>query len=150
MSDVPGPGGDRFDAVERLRRTPDGVRADETGRSEAGDGASKLVRLPHRPRRMTEDAGERRRKTWRSEGGSVFDPAPTRPVLRSELQCETGAWPVDLGPAWQHVPDEEPGGAEHGGSVIDLGAWRKRAGDAAPAVGIRRMAKPRRIGPDTP
>ncbi|MFI6996422.1 hypothetical protein [Nocardia sp. NPDC050175] len=121
--------------------------ATETGRAEAGDGASKLIRLPHRPRRMTEDASERPRKTWRSEGGSHFDPAPTRPVTRSELQGETGAWPVD--PA--RAPEHDPSGAEQDASVIDLAALRrKRASDDAPAAGIRRMGKPRRIRPDTP
>ncbi|WP_405166767.1 hypothetical protein OG203_17685 [Nocardia sp. NBC_01499] len=131
--------------MERLRRKLEGWKAAETGRPEVGDDAAKLIRLPHRPRRMTEDASERPRKPWQSEG-SVFDPAPTRPVLRSELQRETGAWPVD--PA---LPASEDEPAEHDGSVIDLGALRrKRAGDNGPAAGIRRVAKPRRIGPDVP
>ncbi|WP_135232804.1 hypothetical protein [Nocardia sp. CS682] len=137
--------------MERVRRKLEGMKTGETGRSEAGDGASKLIRLPHRPRRMTEDAGERPRKTWRSEGGSVHDSAPTRPVMRSELQRETGAWPVDPGATWHAPPEGDPGKAEQDASVIDLGALRrKRAGDDAPAAGARRMVKPRRIGPDKP
>ncbi|WP_433657823.1 hypothetical protein ACQPW1_39100 [Nocardia sp. CA-128927] len=144
-------GENRFDAVERLRKKLEGKKAAETERPEAGDGASKLIRLPHRPRRMTEDVSERPRKTWQSEGGSVFDAAPTRPVMRSELQRETGAWPVDPNLAQHPAPEGEPGGAEHDGSVVDLAALRrKRAAADAPAAGIRRMAKPRRIRPDTP
>ncbi|GAA5071498.1 hypothetical protein [Nocardia iowensis] len=146
---LPGPGDNRFDAVERMRRRLEGTKPAETGRPEAGDGASKLIRLPHRPRRMSEDVGERPRKPWQPAGGSAFDPAPTRPVLRSELQRETGAWPIDPSLAWQPAAEDDPGSAEQGGSVIDLGALRaKRAGDDVPAAGIRR--KPRRIGPDTP
>ncbi|MFF7943983.1 hypothetical protein ACFZC5_30110 [Nocardia gamkensis] len=40
----------------------------------------------------------------------------------------------------------DPGSAEPEGNVVDLDALRrKRAGDDAPAAGIRRMVKPRRI-----
>lgn len=128
--------------MERLRRKLEGLKAPESDRAEAGE--SKLIRLPHRPRRMTEEAAERPRKTWRSEG-ATFDAPPTRPVTRSELQAETGAWPADAG------PQDDRGGTEHDASIIDLGASRrKRAGRDAPAAGIRRVAKPRRIGPDTP
>ncbi|WP_378738218.1 hypothetical protein [Nocardia brasiliensis] len=148
---LPGPGENRFDAVERLRRKLEGLKAAETGGTEAGDGASKLIRLPHRPRRMSEDVGGRPRKPWQSAGGSASDPAPTRPVLRSELQRETGAWPIDPALARQPAAADDPGRAEQDGSVIDLGAVRaKRAGDDVPASGTRRMAKPRRIRPDTP
>ncbi|MGK8524919.1 hypothetical protein ACRS6B_26775 [Nocardia asteroides] len=112
-----------------------------------GDETSKVIRLPRRPRRVAEEAGERPHKTWRSERGAVYDPAPTKPVLRSELQRETGWWPVDPGAALHPGPEGGPSGAEHEGSVVDLDALRrKRAGDQAPAAGIRRMAKPRRIG----
>lgn len=138
----PGSGGNRFDAVERLRRKLEGMKAAATGSFEAADRTSKLTRLPRRPRRTTEEAGERPHKTWRSDGGggSVYDPAPTRPVLRSELERETGWWPVDAGPA----PDADSGSAENDGSVIDLASRRRRD---APAGGIRRVARPRRIRP---
>ncbi|MFI6170627.1 hypothetical protein ACIBCN_27850 [Nocardia sp. NPDC051052] len=129
--------------MERLRRKLEGLKAAESDRAEEGE--SKLIRLPHHPRRMTEDAAERPRKTWRSEGGSAFDAPPTRPVTRSELQGETGAWPADAG------SQDDQGGVGQDASIIDFGASRrKRAGRDAPAAGIRRMAKPRRIGPDTP
>ncbi|MFF0488171.1 hypothetical protein ACFYTQ_04030 [Nocardia sp. NPDC004068] len=148
MSDPPRPGGTNFDAVERMDRQPEDSRTAETGRAEAETRASKVIRLPHRPRRTTEDTPDRRRKPRQPEGGAVYDPAPTRPVMRSELQ-ETGAWPVDLRPAWQHTPVDVPDDAERDGSVIDLGASRrKRASAEAPGAGIRRVAKPRRIGPD--
>lgn len=144
---MPGPGGKRFDKLERLRRKLEGMKASESGSPGAGDGTSNVTRLPRRPRRVTEEAGERPHKTWRAEGGSVYDPAPTRPVLRSELQRETGWWPVDPGAARPLAPEDDPGSAEQEASVVDLDALRrKRAGDDAPAVGIRRMAKPRRIG----
>lgn len=143
MSDaiVPGSGGNRFDAVERLRRKLEGHRAAEAGSPEADQGAAKLTRLPRSPRRMTDEAGERPRKTWRTEGDAIHEAPPTRPVLRSELQRDTGWWTADPG----QVPEGAP---EHDGSVIDLGAARrKRARDDAPAAGIRRRARPRRIGP---
>ncbi|MBF6133336.1 hypothetical protein IU501_10030 [Nocardia otitidiscaviarum] len=152
MSDreVPGrgrpsePGEPGFDAVEHLRRKLEGMKAAEAGASEAG----KPIRLPRRPRRTSEEPGERARKTWRSEGsGSVYDPAPTRPVLRSELQRETGWWQAGPDSAWLPTVQPDPAGAEQDGSVIDFGAARrKRAGADGPARGGRRMAKPRRIG----
>jgi hypothetical protein len=132
--------------MERMRRKlEEGMKAVETPGS--GDGTSKVTRLPRRPRRVTEEAGERPHKTWRSEGGSVYDPAPTKPVLRSELQRETGWWPVRPGAVHRAVPEDDPGSAEPDENVVDLDALRrKRAGGDAPAVGIRRMVKPRRIG----
>ncbi|MFF0455018.1 hypothetical protein [Nocardia africana] len=123
--------------------------------------APKVVQLPRRPRRVADDAAKPPRKTWRSEGGRGPDPAPTRPVMRSELQRETGAWPVDSGAAWHGPPvadtgpmvaDEGPapvhaGPAGQDASIVDLDELRrKRAGEGAPAAGIRRIAKPRRIG----
>ncbi|MEV6560325.1 hypothetical protein AB0M22_31720 [Nocardia sp. NPDC051756] len=146
MSDaiVPGSGGNRFDAVERLRRRLEGLKAAEAGSPEADQSAAKLTRLPRSPRRMTEEPGERPRKTWRTEGDAIHEAPPTRPVLRSELQRDTGWWTADPG----QVPDPDSG--EQDGSVIDLGAVRrKRARDDAPAAGIRRRARPRRIGPST-
>ncbi|MTE12812.1 hypothetical protein [Nocardia aurantiaca] len=144
---LPGPGGNRFDAVERLRRKLEELRAAETGSPEADEGNSKLTRLPRRPRRMTEEVSDRPRNAWRPDGGSIYDPAPTRPVLRSELQRETGWWPVDPGPARHPAPAHDPGRADNDGNVIDLGAARrKRAGDDAPVTGVRRPARPRRIG----
>lgn len=127
------------------RKQEEGMKAVET--PGAGDGTSKVTRLPRRPRRVAEEAGERLPKTRRSDRGSVYDPAPTKPVLRSELQRETGWWPVDPGAARHPAPKDDPGSAEPDASVIDLDALRrKRAGDDAPAAGIRRMVKPRRVG----
>ncbi|WP_431956704.1 hypothetical protein [Nocardia lijiangensis] len=134
--------------MERLRRRLEGMKSSETGSPEAGDGTSKVTRLPRRPRRVSE-ADDRPHQPWRSEG-SVYDPAPTRPVLRSELQLETGHWPVDPGVARHPAPEEASGNTEHHGNVVDLAALRrKRAGDDAPAAAIRRMPRPRRIGPKT-
>ncbi|WP_306361512.1 hypothetical protein [Nocardia sp. CC227C] len=159
MSDreVPGrgrpsePGEPGFDAVEHLRRKLEGMKAAESGASGSGASeAGKPVRLPRRPRRMSEESGERPRKTWRSEGGgSVYDPAPTRPVLRSELQRETGWWQAGPGSAWLPTVQPDPAGAEQDGSVIDFGAARRKRADAeGQARGGRRMAKPRRVGSD--
>lgn len=141
---LPGPGGNRFDAVDRLRKKLEGMKAAAAGAPEPGDDAeSKLTRLPRRPRRTTEEVSERPHKTWRSEG-PVYDSPPTRPALRSELERETGWWPVD--PGRHPAPQDDPGRAEQDASVIDLAASRrKRAGDDTP--GTRRMARPRRIGP---
>lgn len=81
--------------------------------------------------------------------------------MRSELQRETGSWPVDSSTAWhgpavadtgRAVAEEGPasvhaGPADQDASVVDLDELRrKRAGERAPAAGIRRIAKPRRIG----
>ncbi|MGW5113558.1 hypothetical protein [Nocardia sp. NPDC004123] len=134
--------------MERLRRQLEALKAAERGNADAGDASSKITRLPRRPRRKNEEAVERPHQPWRPEGGSVYDPAPTRPVLRSELQRETGWWPVDPGPGPYPAPVTDSGSGEQEGSVIDLGAMRrKRAGDDAPATGIRPVARPRRIGP---
>ncbi|WP_282776657.1 MULTISPECIES: hypothetical protein [unclassified Nocardia] len=155
--DVPGRGGPSepgepgFDAVEHLRRKLEGMKAAESGASGAGASeAGKPVRLPRRPRRMSEEPGEQPRKTWRSEGGgSVYDPAPTRPVLRSELQRETGWWQAGPGSAWLPTVRPDAADAEQDASVIDFGAARrKRDGAEGRARGGRRMAKPRRIGSD--
>ncbi|AYF76930.1 hypothetical protein D7D52_27495 [Nocardia yunnanensis] len=135
-----------MDAVERLRKKLESLKAAEAGSPEAGDAASNLTRLPRRPRRMSEEVSPR--KTWQPEGLSAYDPAPTRPVLRSELQRETGWWPVDPGQAGFTPHTDAANGSGEDGSVIDLGtARRKRAAEDAPAAGIRRVAKPRRIGP---
>lgn len=107
--------------------------------------------LPGRPRRVTGRVAKRPRKTWQSEGGGAFDPAPTRPVLRAELQGETGAWPIQPGGNWRSAPEDGSDRAEHSGNVVDLSASiRKRAAEGAPAAGVRRVAKPRRIRPDVP
>ncbi|WP_433576178.1 hypothetical protein [Nocardia brasiliensis] len=126
--------------MERVRRKLEGLRAAETDQPDASDGESKLIRLPHRPRRLKHDAKEPPRNPWQAPG-TVFDPAPTRPVMRSELQRETGEWPVDADPA-------EDGAGEQDASVIDLAALRRKRD--APAAGIRRVAKPRRIDPEQP
>lgn len=144
---LPGPGGKRLDARERMRRKLEGIRAAATG-----DGTSKVTRLPRRPRRVAEEGGERPHKTWHSDGGPVYDPAPTRPVLRSELERGTGWWQIDPGAAQHPAPEDSPDSDEHDASVVDLDALRrKRSGADAPAGRVPRMPKPRRIrNPDSP
>jgi hypothetical protein len=56
--------------------------------------------------------------------------------------ADTGPAVADEGPASIHA-----GPADQDASVVDLDELRrKRAGERAPAAGIRRIAKPRRIG----
>ncbi|MEC3919924.1 hypothetical protein [Nocardia sp. CDC160] len=130
--------------MERLRRKLESLRAADNKPAPTGDGTN-LTRMPRRPRRMTEEVGGPPDQPWRHDGGSRYDPAPTRPVTRSELQRETGWWPADPGANTQ--PEAAPG---HEGSVIDFGAARaRRIGGEAPAAGIRRVARPRRINSDT-
>ncbi|MFE2954742.1 hypothetical protein [Nocardia tengchongensis] len=143
---LPGPGSNRSDAVERLRAKLEAMRAGETATPDAED--SKLTRLPRRPRRTTETAPGPPPMPWNPPGGSVYDPAPTRPVTRAELQGETGWLPVDPGRAPHPAPGDAASRGD--GSVIDFdAARRRRAGDNAPATGIRPSAKPRRIRPGT-
>lgn len=134
-----GPGGSRFDAVERLRRKWEESKAADAGES----GASNVVRLPRLPRRGRTEASEARRRPWYPE--PVYDPAPTRPVTRAELQQETGAWPIDGSPR-RAAPTSES--TERDADVIDLGASRRRraGADSAPAV-TRPRVSPRRVGP---
>ncbi|MFF2551200.1 hypothetical protein ACFVUS_09365 [Nocardia sp. NPDC058058] len=135
--------------MERLRRKLESLKAAETPAPDAEDDASGVTRLPRRPRRMTEEPGARPDQIWRPDGGTIYDPAPTRPVLRSELQRETGWWPVDPGRMPQPAPQDDANAAGPDANIIDLDALRrKRAGDA-PAAGIRRVARPRRIGQST-
>lgn len=94
---------------------------------------------------MKKGAGEPSRKPWQAEG-SAFDPAPTRPVMRSELQRETGEWPIDAHPV-RHDADGSGDGVQDA-SVVDLAALRRKRAADAPAGGIRRVAKPRRIDQD--
>ncbi|MEV0335704.1 hypothetical protein [Nocardia sp. NPDC050717] len=134
-----GSGGSRFDAVERLRRKWEESKAAETGES----GASNVVRLPRLPRRGRTEASEARRRPWYPE--PVYDPAPTRPVTRAELQQETGAWPAG-NPARR--PAAPSASAEHDADVIDLGASRRRRAGADSAPGVTRpRVTPRRVGP---
>ncbi|TLF75319.1 hypothetical protein [Nocardia cyriacigeorgica] len=84
-------------------------------------------------------------KQWRPEYGTVYDPAPTRPVMRSELERETGSWPVGAATTWGTTTSADSHGTDRDGSVVDLDELRrKRAGDDAAAG--RRLPKPRRIG----
>ncbi|MGV9412367.1 hypothetical protein ACWDOP_20845 [Nocardia sp. NPDC003693] len=159
---APDPDANRFDAVERLRRKLERLEAAKTGPAEPeppaadDDGAAaKLTRLPRRPRRMTEEPAQPPRQPWRPDGVPLYDPAPTRPVTRSELQRETGWWPAASPPPGFPAP-EAPGApagsaADQDAGVVDLTAFRrKRSGeDATSFGGIRRMAKPRRISPAT-
>ncbi|APE35431.1 hypothetical protein BOX37_17405 [Nocardia mangyaensis] len=124
--------------MELLRRKRDEMKAAEDVSGAGGGGASNVVRLPKRPRRGREDVGDAQRRPWSPE--TVYDPAPTRPVTRAELQGETGAWPVD-------TAAQAKGNAEHERNVIDLDASRrKRGGASAWSAGPRPRVKPRRIG----
>ncbi|WP_280220006.1 hypothetical protein [Nocardia neocaledoniensis] len=139
QEDGAGPGESRFDAVEQLRR-----KWEESKTAEAGQGGgSNVVRLPRPPRRGRTEASEARRRPWYPE--PVYDPAPTRPVTRAELQQETGAWPAEGAPR-RAAPAS--GSGERDADVIDLGASRRRrAGtDSTPGVTRPRMS-PRRVGP---
>lgn len=119
------------------------MKAAEGGSGATEGGASNVVRLPRWPRRGREDVGEARRRPRFPE--AVYDPAPTRPVTRAELQCESGLWPVDAA-AWSAA--QAGGNAEHERNVISLGASRRnRAGGDASPGGSRPMVMPRRIGP---
>lgn len=124
-----GPDGGRDDAVERLRRKWDELKA-----AEGADPAGNVVRLPRRPRRGRDEVGEAQRRS--RFPGAVDDPAPTRPVTRAELQDESGSWLVH-GAAPAAAP------TEHEGKVIDLGARRNKDGSVRPRV------LPRRVGHDT-
>lgn len=65
--------------------------------------------------------------------------------MRSELERETGSWPVGAATTWGTTTSADSHGADHDGSVVDLDELRrKRAGDDAAAG--RRLPKPRRIG----
>ncbi|MEV0432199.1 hypothetical protein [Nocardia sp. NPDC050413] len=108
------------------------------GRSSAEGAASKVVRLPRRPRHSPQDLDDPRRRPWYSP--PVYDPAPTRPVTRAELQAETGTWSADA--ESQHPADGSPA---HEADVIDLAASRrKRSGDSP--RGARPKMMPRRVG----
>ncbi|QLY27569.1 hypothetical protein [Nocardia huaxiensis] len=147
MSDARGPGENRFDAVERLRRKLEGTKPSDPTTPDSADRAAKVTRLPRRPRRVTETPAERPRRTWHPDNVSAYDPAPTRPVTRAELQRETGWWqatPEAPTPPSNDAPRQEA-------DVIDFGSLRRKPpapGDTAP-TGFRRIAKPRRITPTT-
>lgn len=103
---------------------------------------------------MSEGTAERPRRTWDPEAQSAYDPAPTRPVLRSELEQETGWFPEDRGRAHHPPPepdadralprhtaaDDEPARPERDAGVVDLAAMRQNR-----ANGPRRAPRPRRI-----
>ncbi|BDT89351.1 hypothetical protein GV791_03750 [Nocardia cyriacigeorgica] len=67
-------------------------------------------------------------------------------MLRSELQGETGAWPVHPAATWSSAAAADSHSTDQDASVVDLAARRKRTGDTDPAIGTRRLPKPRRIG----
>ncbi|WP_157573725.1 hypothetical protein [Nocardia jejuensis] len=141
---LPGPGQKRFDAVERLRKKLESMKPPEAAPAPGTD-EPKVIRLPRAPRRALDEDAERPAKPWWPEGGSIYDPAPTRPVTRSELQRETGWWLADPRP---ELPASDDSGPEHGANVLDFGAQRRqRAGADTPARSGRRMARPRRVGP---
>ncbi|MFC9895721.1 hypothetical protein ACFVMC_18710 [Nocardia sp. NPDC127579] len=114
--------------------------SDQEGRNQEPGGNEpdrKVIRLPRRPRRVTEDTAPQPRKTWRTDTGSSFDPAPTRPVSRSELQGETGWWRAETG------ADSPP---ETDGTVVDLDTLRRRrAAENGSIARVRRVPKARRI-----
>lgn len=149
MSDqeVPGPrsaGGKRFDARDTLRRKLEGMRSTETDGPASGDGASKVIRLPRRPRHVQTESDRRSHRP--SDGDSVYDPAETRPVLRSELQGDTGHWPIDPGATTPPTPGHDPGDVEDDRGVVDLDELRRsRAGENPRPTRVRRIARPRRI-----
>ncbi|MEV0248735.1 hypothetical protein AB0H76_19190 [Nocardia sp. NPDC050712] len=146
---APEQGGKRIDARERLRKRLEGMLPPEFGTPDADEEASKVIRLPRRPRRVGDEAAEHP-DPWHPDGSSVYDPAPTRPVLRSELQRETGWWPVDPGAIRHPAAPFDPDGGEHDGSVVDLDALRRQRAEGDNSVrGRRRMARPRRISKDT-
>jgi hypothetical protein len=64
--------------------------------------------------------------------------------MRSELERETGSWPVSAATTWGTASAEAHSSGQDG-SVVDLDKLRrKRAGDDA-ATG-RRLPRPRRVG----
>lgn len=128
--------GSRFDAVERLRRKWEQIKAAEDGSGGADGGGSNVVRLPRPPRRVGEENRGGQRPGLPE---AVSDPAPTRPVTRAELQSETGAWPADPSRA---QPDLPAGGE---GTVVDFDPSRRRRADPAPG-GARPRITPRRVG----
>ncbi|MFC4128466.1 hypothetical protein [Nocardia rhizosphaerae] len=115
------------------------MNASEGGSGTPDGAASNVVRLPRRPRRGREDAGDAERKPWSPD--PVYDPAPTRPVTRAELQAATESWPADAPPPTGRA-------AGHEGNVIDLDESRRnRAKGDVPARAVRPKMTPRRIGP---
>ncbi|MFC4374288.1 hypothetical protein ACFO5K_09255 [Nocardia halotolerans] len=133
---TPGPGEKRFDAVERMRRKSAEQRAAEA-ETRAADGATNVVRLPKRPRRSQSEVGPARR--WPRDG--AYDPAPTRPVTRAELQRESATLP------FEQVAPPGSGDNEQDADLIDLDASRrKRVGEDARPGRTRRMVRPRRVG----
>ncbi|MFC8527253.1 hypothetical protein [Nocardia sp. NPDC057227] len=128
MSDDEAPGsGGRRSMRDQLRRKLDGIKP-----ARDDDGSSNVVRLPRRPRRVPDEPGGQHPKPWRPENSRAGDPPPTRPVTRSELQAETGAWP----PA---PPAPEPGEGERDAQIVEFGARQRRRPNAP------RIARPRRI-----
>ncbi|MBH0779177.1 hypothetical protein [Nocardia bovistercoris] len=133
---------DRANARDKLRRQLEDMRSAEADPS-SGNRTPKVTRLPRRPRRVTDDL----RGAPDPQGGPVYDPAPTRPVSRSELQHETGRWPA--GPTPKKPPTAPPQG-----NVVDLDALRRRRGgdDPRPTKARRITKKDERPAPteDTP
>lgn len=124
MSDeeAPGAGGKRS-MRDQLRRKFEGRKpADD-------DGSANVVRLPRHPRRVPDEPGGQHPRPWRPENSRPGDPPPTRPVTRSELQAETGAWTP---------PPAAPEG-EHEATIVEFGARPRRRPNAP------RIARPRRI-----
>ncbi|MGW5312101.1 hypothetical protein ACWEQ0_19750 [Nocardia thailandica] len=128
----------RFDAVERLRRKWEAIKAAEQDSGTPETGPSNVVRLPRPPRRVGgEAAGPGARP---GPPDAVVDPAPTRPVTRAELQAETGTWQAD-----EATPPADPPPAREN-KVLDFDpSRRKRAGGEGARGGRPRIA-PRRVG----
>ncbi|PFX00577.1 hypothetical protein CJ469_04399 [Nocardia farcinica] len=124
---------------DQLRRKLDELKPARNDPARGAEEPSTVVRLPRQPRRVVEEPAGRRDKPWRDNAPG--DPPPTRPVLRSELQAETGAWQAEADGPVGSAP--EPGAAERGGELVELHAWqRKRASGKPPAP---RRIRPRRI-----
>lgn len=135
---MPEPAGKRT-VRDQLRRKLEELRSGRADAPGAGDAESNVVRMSRRPRRVPDEPAAGPPKAW--EENAPGDPPPTRPVLRSELQAETGAWPVP--------PPAPAPGTTHGGDLVELDAWqRRRAGAPGPRrVRPRRVVKPDEDGP---
>ncbi|MFC6010794.1 hypothetical protein [Nocardia lasii] len=73
----------------------------------------------------------------------MYDPAPTRPVTRAELQAETASWSADAAERAAAALGDS-GASEN--NVIDLVASRRNRG-ADGSRGVRPRMMPRRVTP---
>ena len=113
------------------------MKGTEGGPGAADEAASNVVRLPKRPRHSRDNDGQARRP-W--EPDPVYDPAPTRPVTRAELQAETASWSAD---AAERAAAALGDTGEPENNVIDLVASRRTRADGS--RGVRPRVMPRRV-----